>query len=84
MEVLPKNDNPLPLAPTRYEGTTRPPLVIKPSVDHVGIPFYASRIRSMDYAQAFLGATIVLANYKEVCTSLEDAMYRQRWPYSFK
>lgn len=62
--------------PMQSEEIARPPLVIRPSVNHVALTIDASRLKDADFARALLRATIDPDNFKEICTSLKDVMMR--------
>ncbi|KAM1179834.1 hypothetical protein ACFX2I_018891 [Malus domestica] len=55
---------------TRFEGTSQPYLVIRPSVDHVAFPTDASSFQNVDYAMVILRATIAPMDYKKVHSHL--------------
>lgn len=61
---------------TRLEVGKQPSLMIKPLTNHVAFRANAGWLQNVNFARALLGALISYADYKEVCTSFEDAIRR--------
>lgn len=71
-----KVDIPLLTTSTRLEVGKKPSLMIKPSTNHVAFWANASWLQNVNFARALIGAVISSTDYKEVCTSFEDAIRR--------